>query len=362
MLLELPPRRNQWPGVLRAAMLVWTLFGLACTAIALWSMRTHGHAPWRIATYEVLVWNGWTAATFAVIWLGRRWPLLPFSWRAAVAHVGAALVLGLIHHAWWAMMVVVVRPFDAMGAQSLWSALRDDVADRMFLEGLVYFAVLGVSYAVDYQRRLRERELRAAQLEASLAHARLTALELQLQPHFLFNTLHTIGGLVRQSRGAEAIEMIACLSDLLRYSLDHAGKHLVALEHELAIVRRYLDIQVRRFSDRLTVEIAAASDTAFVPVPALLLQPLVENAIRHGVERVNGPAKIVLRAHREGDTLVLVIENTAPGAMQSSEGVGIANTHARLQQLFPDRYTFALANERDCVVTTLRLPAEQGAA
>jgi LytS/YehU family sensor histidine kinase len=127
-------------------------------------------------------------------------------------------------------------------------------------------------------------------------------------------------------------------------------------------VRRYLDIQARRFSDRLTIEIRAGNDVGSVRVPALLLQPLVENAIRHGVERVNGPAHIALRAHREGDNLVLAIENTASGGDRISEGVGIANTRARLQQLFPDRHSFALERDDQRVVARLRLPAEQGAA
>jgi two-component system LytT family sensor kinase len=365
MLLELPDRdtttRRELIVALRIAIPVWTLFGLACAASALWAMRTHGHSPTRIALYEILVWNGWAAGTLVVIALGRRLPLLPFSFRAATGHVAAALVLGLLHHAWWSSLLVVVRPFDAMGVQSLWPALRNGVADRMFLEGVVYFAVLGVTYAVDYQRRLRDREIRAAQLEASLAQARLAALEFQLQPHFLFNTLHAIGGLVRQGRGGEAIEMVAGLSDLLRYSLDHAGKHLVTLAQELAIVRRYLEIQGQRFSDRLTVDVAIAAELQHVRVPALMLQPLVENAIQHGVERTSGPASIKLHAHRTGDRLALSIENTASGPRPATEGIGITNTRARLQQLFADRHTFTLVSERDRVIATVCLPFEEAA-
>ena len=347
--------------VLRIAVPVWTLFGLACAGAALWGMRTHGHSAVKIIAYCVLVWNAWAFATLAVALLGRRWPLLPFSWRAAAIHVGAAVALGFLHHVWWQIMLVAIKPYDHMGIQTLWPALTADVSDRLFLEGSIYFAVLGVSYAVDYQRRLREREIRTAQLEASLAQARLAALELQLQPHFLFNTLHAIGGLVRQSRGPEAIEMIAGLSDLLRYSLDHAGKPLATLADELAIARRYLEIQAQRFSDRLTIEIDAPPDVQQVRVPALLLQPLVENAIRHGVERVGGRAKIVVRARRDADTLVLEIANTAPAPARIGEGVGIANTRARLEQLFPGRHAFALRAEDSRVVATIGLPFHEAA-
>lgn len=343
---------------LRVAVVVWTLFGLACAGSALWGMRTHGHSPAKLAVYNLVVWNAWALGTLVVAALGRRWPLVPLSVRAIAQHVAAALVLGVVHHAWWTLMLVVLRPYDAMGPDAFGPAFANDLADRLFLEGTAYFAVLGVSYAVDSQRRLRERELRAAQLEASLAKAQLTALELQLQPHFLFNTLHAIGGLVRQRRSSEAIEMIAGLSDLLRYSLDHAGEHLVPLADELAVVRRYLAIQALRFSDRLAISIDVPEDLHRLRVPPLLLQPLVENAIRHGVERANDAATIAVRAHRDGDQLVVAVENTATGAMPAGEGVGIANTRARLHQLFADRHAFTLAGDHGRVTATIRLPAE----
>jgi LytS/YehU family sensor histidine kinase len=148
----------------------------------------------------------------------------------------------------------------------------------------------------------------------------------------------------------------------LRYSLDHAGKNLVTLAQELAIVRRYLEIQGQRFSDRLAVDVDVPSDVQQVRVPALMLQPLVENAIQHGVERVNGPATIKLRARRDGDSLVLAIENTSSGARPVGEGIGIANTRARLQQVFADRHSFSLVSEHDRVIATLCVPFEEAAA
>ena len=334
--------------VLRVAVIVWTLFGLACTATALWTMRTHGHAWWKIAFYNAVVWNAWALGTLVVAWLGRRLP--PLSLRAVAIHVAAALALGLVHHVWWTAMMVLIHPYDAMGAQTLFPAIYRDAADHLFLEGTAYFAVLGLTYAVD-------RSMRAVQLEGSLAKAQLTALELQLQPHFLFNTLHAIGGLVRQNRGSEAVEMIAGLSDLLRYSLDHAGEHLVPLADEVAVVRRYLAIQALRFSDRLVVNIDVPEELHAARVPPLMLQPLVENAIRHGVERINHTASITLRVRREGSELVVAIENSAAGPMPQTEGIGIANTRARLGQLFPGRHTFTLAGDSERVTATIRLPA-----
>ncbi|MEO8704872.1 MAG: histidine kinase [Kofleriaceae bacterium] len=350
------------PSTLRVAFAVWTLFGLLCAASSYWDVRTHGHSPVRIFAYVLVVWWGWAAATSAVAWLGRRAPLFPFTWSASALHAGCAIVFGVIHHVWWTSLHLAIRPYDDMGTHSLWPAMSNDVRDRLFLEVVIYFAVLGVTYAVDYQRRLRDRELRAAQLEATLVHARLDALELQLQPHFLFNTLHAIGGLVRQNRGPQAIEMIAGLSDLLRYSLDHAGKHLVPLDQEVAILERYLEIQSLRFSDRLAVTVDVPRELRSVRVPALLLQPLVENAVRHGIERVVEPGRIEVRAHRVGATLAIEIFNTGPALAERGEhGIGITNTRERLQQLYGGRYSFALRSERDGVVVKLSIPFDEAA-
>ena len=324
-------------------LVVWSVFGLLCAASALWGMRTHGHSPVRVVVYELLVWNAWAPATLVVVALGRRWPLLPLSARTTALHCAAALVFGIAHHVWWSLMQVTVRPFDAMGAQTL-APLLGEVADRLFLEGTIYFAVLGVSYGV-----------RTMQLEASLTRAQLTALELQLQPHFLFNTLHTVAGLVRENRRDEAVAMIANLSDLLRYSLDHAGTDVTSLRDELAIVRRYLAIQQLRFSDRLgiTFDIAETTDEARFPV--LLLQPLVENAIRHGAERVASNVEIALRTRRERDMLVIELENTAQAAV-NRDGIGFANTRARLSQLYGERHRFEFRLDAGRAVTTLHVP------
>jgi two-component system, LytTR family, sensor kinase len=342
---------------MRVAFAVWTLFGLLCAASAYWDVRNHGHSPLRIGRQRPPGRERRAPATAAVAWLGRHAPLFPFSWSATALHAGSAIVFGLLHHVWWTTLVVVMRPFDDMGAHSFWSAVTGDVRNRLFLEVIVYFAVLGVTYAVDYHRRLRDREVRTVQLEASLGHARLDVLELQLQPHFLFDTLHAIGGLVRQDRGPQAAAMIAGASELLRYSLDHAGKHLVPLEQEVAILERYLAIQTLRFSDRLHVTIDVPCNLRHVLVPALLLQPLVENAVRHGVERVVESGRIEVRVQRVGGTLAIEIFNTGPALCQLGEhGIAITNTRARLQQLYAGRYSFQLRSERGGVAVKLSVP------
>jgi two-component system LytT family sensor kinase len=339
------------------AAMVFAMFGLVCAGTTFWEMRTHGHSMVRIVVFCLVVWSiGWAALTPIVAWLGRRVSVIPLSARALAVHFGAALVLSWVHHVWWTTMQVVMKPYDGMGIQHFSDGLWNNLVDRGFLEGTIYFAVLGVTYAVDYQRKLREREVMQVKLEASLSQAKLAALELQLQPHFLFNTLHAIGGLVRQERKTEAVEMINGLADLLRYSLDHAGKP-TTLEQELAIAERYLEIQRARFSDRMTVTIDVTPEAKRMHLPAMLLQPLLENAVRHGIERSTGPSTITVTARERDGRLTLEVFNTGElGAVES--GIGIANTRARLEQIYGATHELELRGEPDGVVASLVIPSK----
>lgn len=349
-------RRSVGEGSLfGGALLVFGVFGLVCAGTTLWEMRDHGHSGAMLVAYCLVVWSlGWAALTLVVARLGKRVKIFPATARAIGFHVAMALVVGFAHHLWWAIVLVVMRPYDGMGCQSVFEATTTNLIDHGFLECTLYFAVLGVTYAVDGQRRLREREIKAAQLEASLAQAKLTALELQLQPHFLFNTLHMIGGLVRQDRKTDAVEMINGLGDLLRYSLDHLGKPTVTLDQELAIAQRYLEIQQLRFSDRMTVLIDVTPEARRMHLPAMLLQPLLENAVRHGIEQATGPSVIEVSARVRDNRLDLTVFNTGElGAVEA--GIGMANTRARLHQLYGARCSFELRGQPDGVVAEISL-------
>jgi two-component system, LytTR family, sensor kinase len=339
--------------------LAWTVFGLLFSFAVYWEVRTHGHSPSRIVAYTLLVWYWWAAVTPAVAWLGRRVPILPLSWRAAAVHMGAAIATGVVHGVWWTALSVWLKPFDSMGLQVFWPDVVSLVRGRMFFEVMIYAALLAGSLLVVSQQRLRERDVAAAQLETSLAQARLHALELQIQPHFLFNTLHAIGGLVRQSRSTEAVEMIAGLSELLRYSLDHAGGHVVPLGRELDVLGRYLGIQQLRIGDRLSIEIDVPAELRAAAVPAMILQPLAENAIRHGIDTSPGSGRLRLSGRREGDALALELFNTSGAVSFAHAGVGLRNTKARLRQLYGDRSSFTLEGGRHGVTARLTLPYEE---
>ena len=334
----------------------WTAVGLLC-GLQIWiSMITHGHALWRVLLYQVLIWLAWFVFSPAIRWMARRFPLLPPPSGAVVAHLLAALALAAIHSTWWAMLLVEIRPYDAMGAQQFGDALRSLAVSGLPLQLIFYCGVLAAHYAAEYYDKYRERSRVAARLEASLFEARLHALELQIRPHFLFNTLNSISALVRTSRDRDAVGMIAGLSDLLRYSLDHAGEQRVALAAELAITERYLEIERLRFPDRMAFEIDAAADVRRGAIPTLLLQPLAENAIRHGIARQAAPGRIAIRAVRDGARLRIEVSNTGALAPDYRAGIGLRNTMERLRFLYGGDHSFELCAEPGGVVARVSLP------
>jgi two-component system, LytTR family, sensor kinase len=210
----------------------------------------------------------------------------------------------------------------------------------------VYWVIVAVSHAFDYYRKFHERELRTAELEKRLVQARLSALQSQLNPHFLFNTLHTISALMHKDVEA-ADRMVMKLSELLRLALDNTDTHEVPLRQELDFLDRYLEIEQTRFRDRLAVEREIEPGTLGAHVPNLVLQPLVENAIRHGLERHARPGRITLRAWRRDGQLELNVEDNGGGLPEgplARTGIGISNTRNRLEQLYGAAQKFELQN------------------
>jgi LytS/YehU family sensor histidine kinase len=211
-------------------------------------------------------------------------------------------------------------------------------------EMMTYWAVVGLSHALDFHRESQERALTAAQLEARLAEAQLQALQRQLHPHFLFNTLHTISTLMHRDPDA-ADEMLERLSDLLRITLDRISVQQVRLEDELEFVEKYLEIERARFGERLRVQFAVDPTVLDAWVPTLLLQPLVENAVRHGIAPKVGGGMLHIVADRDGDRLRLVVRDNGHGLPADTlhafnKGVGLSNTRSRLEHLYGARHLF----------------------
>jgi len=334
----------------------WTLFGVI-SGMQVWlSMISHGHSLVRVILYQVVVWGAWLPFSYAIARLAKRWPLVPLRARHLLVHVLVACVVSTLHAAWWGGLNILIRPYDKMNATEFAGPFLHNAFWQMPLELLLYALVVLAAFASDYYSKYREREVREAQLEKSLAEARLHALELQIQPHFLFNTLNAISALVRSGQEAQAVEMIAGLSDLLRYALDRAGDQRVAVADEVLMLRRYLEIQRVRFADRLSFEIDVAHDARRGAVPVLLLQPLAENAIRHGIATSAGPGRVQVRAFREGGALRIEMFNTGRLAPSRQDGIGIANTVARLQQLYGAGQRFELGEGAGGVMATVTIP------
>lgn len=202
----------------------------------------------------------------------------------------------------------------------------------------IYWVIVSVVHALTYYRRSQERERKALELTASLAQARLQALKMQLQPHFLFNALNAIATLVHKDPHA-ADDMIGNLSELLRQALDSSELQEVPLRKELEFLDCYLEIEQMRLGDRLRVEKQIAPDTLDAHVPVMILQPLVENAVRHGIEPSRAPGVVTVCAERQGELLQLTVRDSGAGARASTvnadrPGIGLANTRARLQELY----------------------------
>ncbi len=336
----------------------WTLFAGFMALHTYLSMLAHGHSFARILFFYVAVSLFWVPATPAIAFLARRFPLVPFRWRSAVAHLLASVAFAGASVAWHIWMLISVRPFDDMTITGFGPHYPHALWRWFPFELLIYCGTVSVVYAFELYEQSRQRALRAAQLEREVAQARLDALSLQLQPHFLFNALHTVTGLIRGDEDGAAISTIAGLSDLLRYALDSSGAPEVKLAQEIEIVKRYLAIETLRYRERLEVRIDAAPESLDAAVPRLLLQPLVENAVRHGAAASAGPAWLELKTRREGNSLRIEVSNSAAaeGGGERGFGIGLANTQARLEQLYGPSHELTIRRLVDRFELFLAIP------
>lgn len=332
----------------------WTLFGLV-VGIQVWiSMITHGHAVLWLLFYYLLVWGAWLGPTCLIVWLSRRFPV---SRPASVTiHALAATAIAVVHSGYELALMVWMQPYDRMTAPLTELDVGQALLSHLPIEWILYCMVLGSVMAFEFYQRYHERALKAAQLERSLADAKLHALELQLQPHFLFNTLNAIAGLVRTNHKDHAVAMVAGLADLLRYSLAHAGRQRVPLAEEMDMLERYLGIENARFPDRMSFTLALAEDARRAAVPMLVLQPLAENAVRHGIARTAAGGTIDVEAIRVGGRLRIRMRNSGTLDAAYVEGIGLTNTRERLAMLHGEEAMLNLAAVDGGVVAELDLP------
>ena len=333
---------------------IWALLGVLYAGPIYYGVRSEGmdHAAWRVFSWGILTWLAWAPLTPAIAWLAQQFSLVGNEWKRNLAvHVPAFLLISIAHSLASTAIVLAIDPFDSMGAspKTFWPRFISRLPEAFGSNLLVYGAVIGIFYALDYYRKYREREFLATRLEAQLAQAQLESLRMQLHPHFLFNTLNNIVALVRDNRNAAAVSMLVGLSDLLRHTLDHSARQEVELREELNFIKLYLSIQEMRFSDRLRIELNIDPETMKAMVPNLILQPLTENALRHGIARSADSGLIGITSAAEDGHLRLTVYDDGAGLpdnwqLKGSAGIGLANTAARLQQLYDDNHQFDIRN------------------
>jgi sensor histidine kinase YesM len=329
----------------------WLVFGLlVANQSSMLSALGGRPMPWIVALRPgLLEATLWAFTTLAIFWLARHFPIERGRvFQAIAVHLVAAVLIALARAGVmvvlsWYLPWVRVRDFSAQ----FWGTSSQNA--------LFYALLLGIAHLVVYYRRYREREQAAEQLARGLTEARLQALKMQLQPHFLFNTLNAISALI-PAEAKPARRMVARLGDLLRTTLEHEETQEVTLREELAFLEPYLEIEQARLEDRLTVVMKIAPETLDARVPHLILQPLVENAVRHGIAARIEPGTVEISASRGPDDRVLQLEirndgrgpnqnNDQDNEVRARKGVGLTNIRSRLEQLYGAEHRFMFENQ-----------------
>jgi signal transduction histidine kinase len=341
-----PVRR--WPRWLIAMCLAALALVMSLVEVGQIYLRsTIGGPPvrWGEATLNSLpFWLLLAALTPLPAIFARRWPLdrAPRGKAFAMHLVGVAVFV--VGHALAVASINALRfglrfPFA--------SGFTKVLSFSSIVDLLIYAVIVGVTDALRFQSESRERERQAASLRASLADARLAGLRAQVNPHMLFNTLNAVSVLAMKGENAAVVRVVGLLSDLLRACLDETRGHEAPLSDELRLVESYLEIQRTRFADRLKVTVDVSPDTQDARVPTMVLQPLVENAVTHGLASHAGPGFIAIHAHRNEGTLQLRIEDSGPGFGSSPHrggGVGLSTVRARLELLYGDEQQLTLGS------------------
>jgi two-component system LytT family sensor kinase len=364
--------QKAWAPPARWVFLVATLLGLFSTAQAyrLTTLNPRAHVDGvdlgSLLILNLGLWYIPAALTTPVFRLAAHFRLDADRWLRAVAmHACAAVTFSVIHTAVMMIVRVLLWPeMRAMPRKAWMSFVQDQYLRNLDWSLMTYAAVVGLSYALGYYRESQARALKAANLETSLMEARLKTLEAELHPHFLFNTLHAISTLVHTNPEA-ADRMISRLSDLLRLTFDRSGAAGVPLKEELEFLQKYLEIEQIRFQDRLSVKFDIDPETLDTEVPRMILQPLVENAIKHGIGPKSGEGLVQVSAMKRDKSIWIEVRDNGVGLSRNARarftnGVGLSNTRTRLQYLYGDEHRLDFADGDGGLAVQLLIPLQRG--
>ncbi|MGC2398663.1 MAG: histidine kinase [Acidobacteriaceae bacterium] len=343
---------------------IWLGLGTVDAAQTVIVMHEQGahHAWFKLFGVTVLFWLPWALATVPVIRLGRRFP--PVRVRPVttwMVHLAACFAIDLVFAMWTTWLGSFVGLYRSASASEPFRKVLFERSLHETLASLILYAgILVVSYVVDSKARLAEQQTQTARLNEQLSMAQLDALRKQIEPHFLFNTLNAVSGLVRAERGEDAVAMIAGLSDFLRHTLEGSSRQQVPLVEELQFAEKYLNIQKIRFEDRLQLDVEVPPELYQAQVPSLILQPIVENAVKHGIAKREQGGTIRIAASRDQDKLTLTVSNDGPRLLPaelSGSGIGHAHVQTRLTSLYGDAFEFTMRNGKvDGVEVSVSLP------
>lgn len=330
----------------------WTFVGFFLSSQNYVQYQTVGMSVpfWRILSWQLFSGYVWFALSPIIYWLARKFPFEKGKWRTSLpAHLVAGVIVSLFQLSIDAFILPKLGYMSNLPQSGYLETYRHNIALNLHFAVAIYWAVLGIYQAVRYYQKARERELQTTQLEARLAQTRLQVLKFQLQPHFLFNTLNTISELVYKDPES-ADRMITNLSDLLRLSLEKLEVQEVSLQQELDFLQKYVEIEQMRFHDRLKIEMNVAPETLDAVVPNMILQPLVENSIKHGIAPLSQGGTVKVSAERRNGSLHLEVSDNGIGLKDLEisalpQGVGLKNTRSRLRHLYGELHEFEMQPE-----------------
>lgn len=334
---------------------IWILIAVFFSVLVYFAqaqLRANFVFSWR----KVLLWQaiiyGWAILFPVINRFAVRFRVERNNWRKTVpVHLLAAFLFVLAHTFLYAVYYHFSQCLYAGEDCQFLANLRTFFFSNWLIDTSMYFLILSAVTARDYSRRFQAEQLKSSELKAALSDSQLRALKMQLQPHFLFNTLNSISALIHDD-AATADRMVARLGDFLRLTLESSGENMVSFKQEMDFVNCYLEIEGVRFQDRLVVRQEIAPDVLETDVPNLILQPIIENAIRHGVSRQTGVGHLTIRAQRAGDKLRIEVEDNGPGLPAppppendgGNGGIGLSNTRARLAHVYDGNHLFEIKN------------------